>query len=65
MSKYYEVEVSFVDKRGYCCTEIKTFDDAEAQQEYAFKKFHEENVYEVRKITEESWRKEKINISFT
>ena len=57
MFKRYEVEVSFVDKRGYCCTQIKAFDDAKAQQEYAFKKYHEENVYEVRQVTETIWRK--------
>ena len=57
MFKRYEVEVSFIDKRGNCCAEFKVFDDAKAQQEYAFKKYHEKNVYEVRQVTETIWRK--------
>lgn len=57
MFKRYEVEWSYTNKAGYCYTEIKAFDNAKAQQEYAFKKYHEKNVYEVRQVTETIWRK--------
>ena len=55
--KRYEVEWSYTNKLGYWYTEHKTFLNASEQQEFAFKKFHEENVYEVRKIVEEVWKK--------
>lgn len=55
--KRYEVEWSYINKLGYCYTEHKTFLNESEQQEFAFKKFHEENIYEVRKIVEEVWKK--------
>lgn len=61
--KRYEVEWSYTNKLGYSYTEHQTFTNESDQQKFAFMKFHEENVYEVRKITEEVW--EKINKSFT
>jgi hypothetical protein len=56
--KRYEVEWSYTNKLGYCYTEHEVFINENDQQKFAFKKFHEENVYEVRKITEEIWRKD-------
>lgn len=55
--KRYKVEWSYINKLGDCYTEHKTFLNGSEQQEFAFKKFHEENVYEVRKIVEEVWKK--------
>jgi hypothetical protein len=57
MFKRYEVEWGFIDKRGYCCTKIKAFENAQEQQKFAFEKYHEKNVYEVRQVTETIWRK--------
>lgn len=56
--KRYKVEWSYINKLGDCYTEHKTFLNGSEQQEFAFKKFHEENVYEVRKIVEEVWKKD-------
>lgn len=56
--KRYEVEWSYTNKLGYCYTEHQTFTNENDQQKFAFMKFHEENVYEVRKITEEVWKKD-------
>ena len=57
MFKRYEVEWSYTNKAGYCYTELKAFENAQEQQKFAFEKYHEANVYEVRQITETIWRK--------
>ena len=57
MFKRYEVEWSYTNKAGYCYTEIKAFENAQEQQRFAFEKYHEKNVYEVRQVTETIWRK--------
>lgn len=57
MIKRYEVEWSYTNKLGYCYTEIKAFENVQEQQKFAFEKYHEKNVYEVRQITETIWRK--------
>lgn len=56
--KRYEVEWSYTNELGYCYTEHEVFMNESDQQKFAFMKFHEENVYEVRKITEEVWKKD-------
>lgn len=57
MFKRYEVEWSYTNKAGHSYTELKAFKDAQEQQKFAFEKYHEENVYEVRQITETIYRK--------
>ena len=57
MTERYEVEWSYTNKLGYCYTRIQAFENAQEQQEFAFEKYHEKNVYEVRQITEIIWRK--------
>lgn len=52
MFKRYEVEWSYTNKAGYCYTEIKAFENAQEQRKFAFEKYHEKNVYEVRQVTE-------------
>lgn len=53
----FKVEWSYMSKLGYCYTEVRNFDNAQEQQKFAFEKYHEENVYEVRQITETIWKK--------
>ena len=57
MFKRYEVEWSYTNKAGYCYTKVKAFENAQEQQKFAFEKYHEKNVYEVRQVTETIWRK--------
>ena len=58
MKENFEVEWSYTNDLGYCYTEHRRFENATEQQHFAFEKWHESNVYEVRKITETVWRKD-------
>lgn len=58
--KHYEVEWSYTDQLGFCYTDHQTFTNENDQQKFASMKFHEKNVYEVRKIIEEVWKKERL-----
>jgi hypothetical protein len=58
MRETFEVEWTYTNALGYYYTERRSFDNATEQQQFAFEKWHESNVCEVRKITETVWRRD-------
>lgn len=57
MREIFEVEWSYT-VFGYCYTEHRKFKNAAEQHQFAYEKWCESNVYEVRKITETVWRRD-------